>query len=64
MPTQNGEALSMYIGVGVADVVVLLIYSYYTALIVISDTVCLQKRRSERVNTLTDNVVYGVTQIT
>ena len=62
MPTQSiesGDALSLYISVGVSGVVVVLIA---TAVIVISVTVCLRKRKSKPVNTLTDNVAYGMSE--
>ena len=59
IPTESGEALSLYIGVGASGVVVILIAA---ALVVISVTVCLKKRKSKHINTLTDNVAYGVSE--
>ena len=60
VPTQSsGKTLSLYISVGVSGVVVVLIAA---AVIVISVTVCLKKRKSKHVNTLTDNVAYGVSE--
>ena len=57
-PTQSSDvALSEYMGVG--GVVVVLIAA---AVIVISVTVCLKKRKSKHVNTVTDNVAYGVSE--
>ena len=59
VPTQSsGKTLSLYISVGVGGVVVVLIAA--AAVIVISVTVCLRKRKSKHVNTVTDNVAYGV----
>ena len=57
VPTQSSEAVSLYIIVGVSGVVVVLIAA---AVIVISVTVCLRRRK--HVNTLTDNVAYGVSE--
>ena len=59
-PTQSDEALALYISVGVGGVVVVLIAA--AAVIVISVTVCLRKRKSKHVNTVTDNVAYGVSE--
>ena len=59
VPTQSGKTLSLYIIVGVSGVVVVLIAA---AVIVISVTVCLRKRKSKHVNTVTDNVAYGVSE--
>ena len=59
VPVQSGEALSVYISVGVSGVVVVLIAS---AVIVISVTVYLRKRNIKHVNTYTDNVAYGVSE--
>ena len=60
VPTQCGETQSraLYIGVGVSGVVVVLIAA--AAVVVISVTMCLKKRKSKHINTVTDNVAYGV----
>ena len=60
-PTQSDVTLSLCISVGVGGVVVVLIAA---AVIVISVTVSLslRKRKSKHVNTLTDNVAYGVSE--
>ena len=59
VPTQSSEAVSLYIIVGVSGVVVVLIAA---AVIVISVTVCLRKRKSKHISTVTDNVAYGVSE--
>ena len=59
LPGQSGEALSVYISVGVSGVVVVLIAA---AVIVISVTAYLRKRNIKHVNTYTDNVAYGVSE--
>ena len=51
VPTQNDEALSLYISVGGAVVVLVAV------VIVLSVTVCLKKKKSKHV--ISDNVAYG-----
>ena len=58
-PVTTQSRGSLYISVGVSGVVVVLIVA---AVIVISVTVCLKKRKSKHFNTVTDNVAYGVSE--
>lgn len=57
----EGDSLPLYIGVGVGGGVVVLVV---VTAIVICVIICLRKRRSKlgREKTVTDSVVYGVTQ--
>ena len=59
VPTESGGSLSLYISVSVGGGVVVLIAA---TVIVISVTVCLRKMKGKHVNTLTDNVAYGVSE--
>ena len=59
VPTQSGESLSLYISVGVSGLVVVLVAA---AVIVVSVTVCLRRRKSKHLSTVTDNVAYGVSE--